>query len=80
MNLKEKYKSEVVPAMMKKFNYKSVMQVPKLDKIVINMGVSDVKENSKALENASSNTSVPSMYLKSTVTTALSPSTSTPLI
>ena len=52
MNLKEKYKSEVVPAMMKKFNYKSVMQVPKLDKIVINMGVSDVKENSKALENA----------------------------
>ena len=45
MNLKEKYKSEVVPAMMKKFNYKSVMQVPKLDKIVINMGVSDVKEN-----------------------------------
>ncbi len=48
MKPKEKYKSEVVPAMMKKFNYKSVMQVPKLDKIVINMGVSDVKENSKA--------------------------------
>ena len=54
MNLKEKYKSEVVPAMMKKFNYKSVMQVPKLDKIVINMGVSDVKENSKALDVAMS--------------------------
>ena len=52
MNLKEKYKSEVVPAMMKKFNYKSVMQVPKLDKIVINMGVSDVKDNSKALDIA----------------------------
>ena len=52
MNLKEKYNSEVVPAMMKKFNYKSVMQVPKLDKIVINMGVSDVKENSKALDIA----------------------------
>ena len=52
MNLKEKYNSEVVPAMMKKFNYKSVMQVPKLDNIVINMGVSDVKENSKALDIA----------------------------
>ena len=39
MNLKEKYKSEVVPAMMKKFNYKSVMQVPKLDKIVINIRI-----------------------------------------
>lgn len=52
MNLKEKYKSEVVPALKEKFGYKSVMQVPKLEKIVINMGVSDVKENSKALENA----------------------------
>ena len=50
--LEEKYKKEVVPALMKKFNYKSVMQVPKLEKIVINMGVSDVRENSKALENA----------------------------
>ena len=52
MNLKEKYKSEVVPAMMKKFNYKSVMEVPKLDKIVINIGLGDVKENPKDLENA----------------------------
>ncbi|MEG2348131.1 MAG: 50S ribosomal protein L5 [Clostridia bacterium] len=52
MNLKEKYKSEVVPALMKKFEYKSIMQVPKLEKIVINMGVSDVKDNSKALEKA----------------------------
>ena len=52
MNLKEKYKSETVPALMKKFNYKSVMQVPKLEKIVINMGVSDVKESSKALDAA----------------------------
>ena len=51
-SLKEKYKSEVVPELMKKFNYKSVMQVPKLEKIVINMGVSDVRENAKALENA----------------------------
>ncbi len=51
-NLKEKYKNEVVPELMKKFNYKSVMQVPKLEKVVINMGVSDVRENAKALENA----------------------------
>ena len=51
-NLVELYKNEVVPALMKKFNYKSVMQVPKLEKIVINMGVSDVRDNAKALENA----------------------------
>ena len=51
-NLRELYKNEVIPSMMKKFNYKSVMQVPKLEKIVINMGVSDVKDNAKALENA----------------------------
>lgn len=52
MNLKERYIKEIVPAMMEKFSYKSVMQVPKLEKIVINMGVSDVKDNSKALEVA----------------------------
>ncbi|MBQ9279630.1 MAG: 50S ribosomal protein L5 [Clostridia bacterium] len=51
-SLKEVYKNEVVPELMKKFNYTSVMQVPKLEKIVINMGVSDVRENAKALENA----------------------------
>ena len=51
-NLRELYKNEVVPSMMKKFNYKSVMQVPKLEKIVINMGVSDVRDNAKALESA----------------------------
>ncbi len=51
-NLKEIYKNEVIPELMKKFKYKSVMQVPKLEKIVINMGVSDVRENAKALENA----------------------------
>lgn len=53
MNLKEKYKKEVVPAMMKQFNYTSVMQVPKLEKIVINMSVAEVKDNSKALITAS---------------------------
>ena len=52
MNLKEKYNAEVVPALMEKFGYKSIMQVPKLEKIVINMGVSEVKDNSKALDVA----------------------------
>ena len=51
-SLKETYKNEIVPELMKKFNYKSVMQVPKLEKIVVNMGVSDVRDNAKALENA----------------------------
>lgn len=50
--LKEQYEKEVIPAMMKKFNYKSIMEVPKLDKIVINIGLGDVKENPKDLENA----------------------------
>ena len=51
-NLREVYKNEVVPELMKKFNYTSVMQAPKLEKVVINMGVSDVRDNAKALENA----------------------------
>jgi len=50
--LKEKYIKEIVPALMSKFNYKSVMQVPKIEKIVINMGVGDAVQNSKALDNA----------------------------
>ena len=50
--LREQYEKEVIPALMKKFEYKSVMQVPKLDKIVINIGLGDLKENPKALENA----------------------------
>ena len=50
--LREQYQNEVIPALMKKFNYKSVMQVPKLEKIVINIGLGDTKENPKALENA----------------------------
>ena len=50
--LKEQYEKEIVPALMKKFNYKSVMEVPKLDKIVINIVLGDVKENPKDLENA----------------------------
>ena len=50
--LREQFEKEVIPAMMKKFNYKSVMEVPKLDKIVINIGLGDTKENPKELENA----------------------------
>ena len=50
--LREQYEKEVVPALMKKFQYKSIMQVPKLDKIVINIGLGDIKENPKSLENA----------------------------
>jgi len=50
--LREQYEKEVVPALMKKFNYKSVMEVPKLDKIVINIGLGDTKDNPKDLENA----------------------------
>ena len=50
--LQEKYNKEIVPALVKRFNYTSIMQAPKLEKIVINMGVNDVRENSKALENA----------------------------
>ena len=50
--LKEQYQKEVVPALQKKFEYKSSMQVPKLDKVVINIGLGDTRENPKALENA----------------------------
>ena len=48
--IKDMYKAEVAPALMKKFEYKSPMQIPKLDKIVINCGVGEAKENSKALD------------------------------
>ena len=50
--LRDQYEKEVVPALMKKFNYKSVMQVPRLEKVVINIGLGDTKENPKSLENA----------------------------
>ena len=52
--LKDLYKDEIVDAMVKKFGYKNVMQVPKIDKIVINMGVGEAKENAKILESAMS--------------------------
>lgn len=50
--LVEKYQSEITPALVSKFNYKSVMQVPKIEKIVINMGVGEAVSNSKALDTA----------------------------
>ena len=50
--LQEKYQQEIVAALKEKFNYTSAMQIPKLDKIVINMGVGEVRENPKALESA----------------------------
>ena len=48
--IKELYTNEIAPALMKKFEYKSVMQIPKLDKIVINVGAGDAKENSKVID------------------------------
>ncbi|MBE5968149.1 MAG: 50S ribosomal protein L5 [Lachnospiraceae bacterium] len=50
--LKEMYKNEIVAGMTKKFGYKNVMEVPRLDKIVINMGVGEAKENAKVLDTA----------------------------
>ena len=50
--LKDQYNNEIVDALIKKFGYKNRMQVPKLDKIVVNMGVGEAKENAKVLEAA----------------------------
>ena len=51
-NFKDLYNKEIKNNLMKEFNYKSVMQVPKLEKIVINIGLGDTKDNPKSLENA----------------------------
>ena len=50
--LKEQYQNKIVDAMIKKFGYKNIMEVPKLDKVVINMGVGEAKDNAKLLESA----------------------------
>ena len=50
--LKEQYQNEIVDAMIKKFGYKNIMEVPKLDKVVINMGVGEAKDNAKLLDSA----------------------------
>ena len=47
--LKEQYQNEIIDAMIKKFGYKNIMEVPKLDKVVINMGVGEAKDNAKLL-------------------------------
>ena len=49
--MKKKYVEEVAPALMEKFQYKSVMQIPKIDKIVVSVGCGDCKDNAKALDN-----------------------------
>lgn len=51
--LKDHYKSEVVPAMMKQFGYRNTMQVPRLEKIIVNMGLGEAIQNVKILESAS---------------------------
>ena len=56
--LQEKYQKEVIPAMIEKFGYKNIMQVPKLEKIVINMGVGEAKDNQKILEAAVNDLSI----------------------
>ena len=50
--LKEQYQNEIIDAMIKKFGYKNIMEVPKLDKVVINMGVGEARENAKVLDGA----------------------------
>ncbi|MBR0184082.1 MAG: 50S ribosomal protein L5 [Clostridia bacterium] len=52
--LREFYKSEIVPNLMKKFSFKNIMQVPKIEKVVINVGAGEVRENSKAIESIAS--------------------------
>ena len=56
--LREQYEKEVIPALKKKFNYKSIMEVPKLEKIVINIGLGDIRDNPKALDNAMNDLSI----------------------
>ena len=50
--IKEKYLAEAVPALQQKFGYKNVMEIPRLEKVIINMGLGDCKDNAKALESA----------------------------
>ncbi|MBQ6238756.1 MAG: 50S ribosomal protein L5 [Firmicutes bacterium] len=56
--MRDFYKNDVVPAMVKKFSYKNIMEVPRIEKIVINMGVGEAKENPKALESAVSDLTI----------------------
>ena len=56
--LKDKYRQEVVPALMEKFKYDNIMEVPKLEKIILNMGIGEARENPKTLESAVSELSL----------------------
>ena len=56
--LKEKFKAEVAPALMKRFEYKSVMQIPKVEKIIINMGLGEARDNPKVIEGALSDMAI----------------------
>lgn len=56
--LLDKYNSEIAPALMQKFGYKSTMQIPKLEKIVINIGIGEAKENSKVLDSAANDLAI----------------------
>lgn len=56
--LKQKYENEVIPALKQKFNYKNIMEVPKLEKVVINMGISDARENPKAIDAATNDLAI----------------------
>ncbi|MEG1861943.1 MAG: 50S ribosomal protein L5 [Oscillospiraceae bacterium] len=58
MRLEERYKKEIKDAMMSKFEYKSVMEIPKLEKVVINMGVGEARENSKAVDSAAADLAI----------------------
>ncbi len=58
LRLQEKYEKEAIPALMEKFQYNNIMQVPKLEKIVINMGVGEAKDNPKVLESAVSDLTI----------------------
>ena len=58
--LKKKYNEEVAPALMQKFQYKSVMQIPRIDKIVVSVGCGDCKDNAKMLESVVKDISMPS--------------------
>jgi large subunit ribosomal protein L5 len=53
--LKEKYQKEIVPAMMQRFNYKNVMEIPKLDKVIVNIGMGEAVQNPKAMDGAVAN-------------------------
>ena len=65
--LKEKYDAEIKSAMVEKFGYKNVMQIPKLDKIVINMGVGEARENAKVLDAAIKDLETIHVYVTSEV-------------